>query len=268
MRTPAPRSSPRRRAATRHAGRLAAGALGPGRRALQAAHGGHATAPAGSRGHGDAGDARAARPSVVPRRRPLLVADAGGGPLRPLQMSVAGRTSVLRQGRYLVVRVAEQLSRGRCFRLATGTPGGDRALGSAMEVLPSPRPDRYGCSAGGPARRSGPSLFGGGAGDRQAARHSRVTSRMPSRWRWWTAAYLSATYGRGWPCATWLGRERQRLGTDLTFVECDRQPGGLRRRPGRPAPARPRHPARWGGPPDRDAGLVPAGAAGRRRWLL
>jgi hypothetical protein len=74
--------------------------------------------------------------------RQLLVADAGGGPLRPLRMRVAGRTSVLRQGRYLVVRVDEPLQEGPVLALATGGPGAATPLGSALEVLPSPRPDR------------------------------------------------------------------------------------------------------------------------------
>jgi hypothetical protein len=82
-------------------------------------------------------------PLYLGGRQPL-VADAGGGPLRPLAMGVAGRTSVLRQGRYLVVRVAEQLQKGPVLALAIGGPGGPAAspLGSALEVLPSPRPDR------------------------------------------------------------------------------------------------------------------------------
>jgi hypothetical protein len=42
-------------------------------------------------------------------RQPLM-ADAGGGPLRPLPIGMAGPTSVLRQGRYLVVRVAEPMA--------------------------------------------------------------------------------------------------------------------------------------------------------------
>jgi hypothetical protein len=74
--------------------------------------------------------------------RQLLVADAGGGPLRPLRMRVAGRTSVLRQGRYLVVRVAEQLQEGPVLALATGGPGAATPLGSALDVLPSPQSDR------------------------------------------------------------------------------------------------------------------------------
>jgi hypothetical protein len=74
--------------------------------------------------------------------RQPLVADAGGGPLRPLRMKVAGRISVLRQGRYLVVRVAKQLQEGPVLALATGGSGAATLLGSALEVLPSPRPDR------------------------------------------------------------------------------------------------------------------------------
>ena len=74
--------------------------------------------------------------------RQLLVADAGGGPLRPLRMRVAGRTSILRQGRYLVVRVAEQLQEGPVLALATGGPGAATPLGSALDVLPSPQSDR------------------------------------------------------------------------------------------------------------------------------
>jgi hypothetical protein len=74
--------------------------------------------------------------------RQPLVAEVGGGPLRPLRMRVAGRTSVLRQGRYLVVRVAEPLQAGPVLALATGRPEVAKPLGSALDVLPSPRPDR------------------------------------------------------------------------------------------------------------------------------
>jgi putative transposase len=49
---------------------------------------------------------------------------------------------VLRQGRYLVVRVAKQLQEGPVLALATGGSGAATLLGSALEVLPSPRPDR------------------------------------------------------------------------------------------------------------------------------
>ena len=81
-------------------------------------------------------------PLYLGGRQPL-VADAGGGPSRPLRTGVAGRTSVLRQGRYLVVRVAEQLEKGPVLALAIGGPeAAATPLGSALEVLPSPRPDR------------------------------------------------------------------------------------------------------------------------------
>jgi hypothetical protein len=74
--------------------------------------------------------------------RQPLVADAGGGPLRPLPVMVAGRTSVLRQGRYLLVRVAEPLQEGPVLALATDRPGTATPLGSALDALPSPRSDR------------------------------------------------------------------------------------------------------------------------------
>lgn len=81
------------------------------------------------------------RPLYLGGRQPL-VADAGGGPLRPLPVAAAGRSSLLRQGRYLVVRVAEPLQDGPVLALATDWPGTAMPLGSALDVLPSPRPDR------------------------------------------------------------------------------------------------------------------------------
>jgi hypothetical protein len=81
------------------------------------------------------------RPLYLGGRQPL-VADAGGGPLRPLPVVRAGRSSLLRQGRYLVVRVAEPLQDGPVLALATDWPGTAMPLGSALDVLPSPRPDR------------------------------------------------------------------------------------------------------------------------------
>jgi len=71
-----------------------------------------------------------------------LMADAGGGPLRPLPIGMAGPTSVLRQGRYLVVRVAEPLQEGPVLALVTDRPGTAMPLGSEMDVLPSPHSDR------------------------------------------------------------------------------------------------------------------------------
>jgi hypothetical protein len=81
------------------------------------------------------------RPLYLGGRQPL-VADAGGGRLRPLPDVRAGRSSVLRQGRYLVVRIAEPLQEGPVLALATDWPGTAMPLGSALDVLPSPRPDR------------------------------------------------------------------------------------------------------------------------------
>jgi hypothetical protein len=70
------------------------------------------------------------------------VADAGGGPLHPLAVGVAGHTSVLRQGRYLVVRVAEPLVEGPVLAVAIDRPGMTTTLGSALDVLPAPQPER------------------------------------------------------------------------------------------------------------------------------
>ena len=199
----------------------------------------------------------------------LLVADAGGGPLRPLRMRVAGRTSVLRQGRYLGG------ARRRAAPEGAGAFGGDRRArgGHAARqrpggaALPAARTGS-GCSTGGPARRSGPSLFRRWSWRPAGGSPPSRCPTTPSRWRWWTAAYLSATCGRGWPCATWLGRERQRLGTDLTFVDAtaslvayvdDR--GDLRLRD--LATRRDRVVRPTGMP-----GWFPLGRPGRRRWLL
>jgi hypothetical protein len=74
-------------------------------------------------------------------RRPL-VADAGGRAMRTLPIGVDGRTSVLRQGRYLVVRVAEPLQEGPALALATDRPSTTTPLGSALDALPSPQSDR------------------------------------------------------------------------------------------------------------------------------
>jgi hypothetical protein len=127
--------------------------------------------------------------------RQPLVADAGGGPLRPLGMKVAGRTSILRQGRYLVMRVAEQLQEGPVLALATGRLGAATPLGSALEVLPSPRPDRVWLlnrRARSPQRTFALQEVELATGRRLATVALPTT---PSRWQWWTAASLSATCG-------------------------------------------------------------------------
>ena len=201
----APRGRPQRRAAARHAGRLDAGSLGPGRRALQALVPATPTPPpvAGA----------AATPGMPELRGrllylgggQLLVADAGGGPLRPLRMRVAGRTSVLRQGRYLVVRVAEQLQKGPVLavddRRARGGHAARQRSGGA--ALPAARPGLAARPAG-PLAAADLHASGGGAGDRQAARHRRVAPRRRAGGdggRRRTCRDLRA----GLPCATWLG---------------------------------------------------------------
>jgi hypothetical protein len=154
--------------------------------------------------------------------RQPLVADAGGGPLRPLRMGVAGRTSVLRQGRYLVVRVAEQLQKGPVLALAIGGPGGPAAspLGSALEVLPSPRPDRVWLL------------------DRRARSPQRAFTLQEMELATGRRLAIVALPHDAEPVAIVddgvlvrdlraglavrdlsSGRERQRLGTDLTFVD-------------------------------------------------
>jgi hypothetical protein len=151
--------------------------------------------------------------------RQPLVADAGGGPLRPLGMKVAGRTSILRQGRYLVMRVAEQLQEGPVLALATGRLGAATPLGSALEVLPSPRPDRVWLlnrRARSP-QRTFPS--GGRAGDRPTARHRRAAHDAEPM-----AMVDGGIVVRDLRAGLAVrdlasGRERQRLGTDLTFVD-------------------------------------------------
>ena len=96
--------------------------------------------------------ARPAPPAPIPelRGRTLylggpepMVADAGGGPLRPLDVGADGRTTVLRQGRYLVLRVGgRRLQAGPVLAQALGRPAPPTPLGTAVAVLPSPLPDR------------------------------------------------------------------------------------------------------------------------------
>jgi hypothetical protein len=148
-----------------------------------------------------------------------LVADAGGGPLRPLRMSVAGRTSVLRQGRYLVVRVAEQLQKGPVFSVSTSGPGTVTPLGSALEVLPSPRPDRVwllGRRARSPQRTFTLQEVELASGRRLASLalpHDAEPVAMVD------GGVLVRDLRTGLAVRDLAGRERQRLGTDLTFVD-------------------------------------------------
>jgi hypothetical protein len=149
----------------------------------------------------------------------LLVADAGGGPLRPLRMRVAGRTSVLRQGRYLVVRVAEQLQKGPVFSVATSGPGAVTPLGSALEVLPSPRPDRVwllGRRARSPQRTFTLQEVELATGRRLASLalpHDAEPVAMMD------GGVLVRDLRAGLAVRDLAGRELQRLGTDLTFVD-------------------------------------------------
>jgi hypothetical protein len=159
------------------------------------------------------------RPLYFGGRQPL-VADAGGGPLRPLPVVVAGRTSVLRQGRYLVVRVAEPLQEGPVLALATDRPWRATPLGSALDVLPSPQSDRVW-------------LLGRRASSAQRAFALQEVELATGR----PLASVTLPYDAE-PVAMVdggvlvrdlqaglavrdlaSGRERQRLGTDLTFVD-------------------------------------------------
>ena len=93
--------------------------------------------------------------------------------------------------------------RGRCLRWRPAGQGRPRCSGVLWRCCPRRGRTESGCSTGGPARRNGPSPFrrwnwrpvGGSPPSR--------CPTTPSRWRWWTAAYLSATCGQGWQCATW-----------------------------------------------------------------
>jgi hypothetical protein len=149
----------------------------------------------------------------------LLVADAAGGPLRPLPMRVAGPTSVLRQGRYLVVRVAEQLQKGPVCSVATGGPGAVTPLGSALEVLPSPRPDRAWLldrRAHSPQRTFTLQEVELATGKRLATvalPHDAEPVAMVD------GGVLVRDLRTGLAVRDLAGRERQRLGTDLTFVD-------------------------------------------------
>ena len=159
-------------------------------------------------------------PLYLGGRQPL-VADAGGGPLRPLRMGVAGRTSVLRQGRYLVVRVAEQLEEGPVLALAIGGPGAAATpLGSALEVLPSPRPDRVWLldrRARSPQRAFALQEVELATGRRLASvalPHDAEPVAMVDD------GVLVRDLRAGLAVRDLAsGRERQRLGTDLTFVD-------------------------------------------------
>jgi hypothetical protein len=152
--------------------------------------------------------------------RQPLVADAGGGPLRPLQMRLAGRTSVLRQGRYLVVRVAEQLQEGPVLALATGGPGAATPLGSALEVLPSPRPDRVWLLA----RRARSPQRTFALQEVELATGRRLASVALPHDAEPMAMVDGGVLVRDLRAGLTVrdlasGRERQRLGTDLTFVD-------------------------------------------------
>jgi hypothetical protein len=149
----------------------------------------------------------------------LLVADAGGGSLRRLRIGVAGRTSVLRQGRYLVVRVAEQLQDGPVFSVATSGPGTVTPLGSALEVLPSPRPDRVwllGRRARSTQRTFTLQEVELATGRRLASLalpHDAEPVAMVD------GGVLVRDLRTGLAVRDLAGRERQRLGTDLTLVD-------------------------------------------------
>jgi hypothetical protein len=149
----------------------------------------------------------------------LLVADAGGGPLRSLRMRVAGRTSVLRQGRYLVVRVAEQLQEGPVFSVATSGPGTVTPLGNALEVLPSPRPDRVwllGRRARSPQQTFTLQEVELATGRRLASLalpHDAEPVAMVD------GGVLVRDLRAGLAVRDPAERERQRLGTDLTLVD-------------------------------------------------
>ena len=102
--------------------------------------------------------------------------------------------------------------------VATGGPGAVTPLGSAWRCCPPRGPTGSGCSTGGPAHRSGPSLFRRWSWHRQAARHRRVAPRRRAGGdggRRRTCPRPPDGAGRARP--SWA--ERQRLGTDLTLVD-------------------------------------------------
>jgi len=158
-------------------------------------------------------------PLYLGGRQPL-VADAGGGPLRPLPVMVAGRTSVLRHGRYLVVRVAEPLQEGPVLALATERPGVATPLGSALDVLPSPRSDRVwllGRRARSPQRTFTLQEVALATG-RPLASATLPNDAEPVAMV--DGGVLVRDLRAGLAVRDLAsGRERQRLGTDLTFVD-------------------------------------------------
>jgi hypothetical protein len=141
-------------------------------------------------------------------------------PLRPLPMRVAGRTSVLRQGRYLVVRAAEQLQEAPVLALATDRPGVTTPLGNALDLLPSPRPDRVWLlnrRARSPQRTFALQEVELATGRRLASvalPHDAEPMAMVH------GGVLVRDLRAGLAVRDLAsGRERQRLGTDLTFVD-------------------------------------------------
>jgi hypothetical protein len=159
------------------------------------------------------------RPLYLGGRQPL-VADAGGGPLRPLPVAAAGRSSLLRQGRYLVVRVAEPLQDGPVLALATDRPGTATPLGSALDVLPSPRSDRVwllGRRARSPQRTFTLQEVALATG-RPLASATLPNDAEPVAMVDDGVLVRDLRAGLAVRDLT-SGRERQRLGTDLTFVD-------------------------------------------------
>ena len=159
------------------------------------------------------------RPLYIGGRQPL-VADAGGGPLRPLPILVTGRTTMLRHGQYLVVRVAEPLREGPVLALPTDRPGRTAPLGSALDVLPAPRSDRVwllGRRTRSPQRAFALQEVELATG-RQLASVTLPSGAEPVAMV--DGGVLVRDLRQGLAVRDLAsGRERERFGTDLTFVD-------------------------------------------------
>ena len=196
----------------------------------------------------------------------LLVADAGGGPPRPLRMRVAGRTS----GARAVTCVCASPSssrRGRCFRWRPAGQGRSRRSAALWRCCPPRGPTGSGCSTGGP--RSPQRTFTLQEVELATGRRL-ATVALPHDAEpvAMDGGVLVRDLRTGLAVRDLAGRERQRLGTDLTFVDAtaslvayvdDR--GDLRLRD--LATRRDRVVRPIGMP-----GWFPLGRPGRRRWLL
>ena len=70
--------------------------------------------------------------------RQVLVVDAASGAISSIPSPGAGRVRVLRQGRFIILLARD----GGVAVQPAGLPSKQRSLGDAIDVLPSPRPDR------------------------------------------------------------------------------------------------------------------------------